>query len=74
MKKCSCDTCYFKKEWNNVENYRPVSILSNLSRIYERYLYDQMYEDVNHIIPKWQCRFRKGFSTQHYLLVMTEKW
>ena len=33
-----------------------------------------MYKYFNHILSKWQCGFRKGFSTQHYLLVMTEKW
>ena len=63
-----------KKDRNNVENYRPVSILPNLSKIYERCLYDQMYKYFNHIFSKWQCGFRKGFSTQHRLLVMTEKW
>ena len=63
-----------KKDRNNVENYRPVSILPNLSKIYERCLYDQMYKYFNHILSKWQCGFRKSFSTQHCLLVMTEKW
>ena len=63
-----------KKDRNNVEDYRPVSILPNLSKIYERCLYDQMYKYFNHILSKWQCGFRKGFSTQHSLLVMTEKW
>ena len=63
-----------KKDRNKVENYRPVSILPNLSKICERCLYDQMYKYFNHILSKWQCRFRKGFSTQHCLLVMTEKW
>ena len=63
-----------KKDRINVENYRPVSILPNLSKIYERCLYDQMYKYFNHILSKWQCGFRKGFSTQHCLLVMTEKW
>ena len=62
-----------KKDQKNVENYRLVSILPNLSKIYERCLYDQMYKYFNHIISKWQCAFRKGFSTQHCLLVMTEK-
>ena len=33
-----------------------------------------MYNYFNHILSKWQCGFRKGFSTQHCLLVMTEKW
>ena len=63
-----------KKDRNNVEDYRPVSILPNLSKIYERCLHDQMHKYFNHILSKWQCGFRKGFSTQHCLLVMTEKW
>ena len=42
-----------KKDRNNVENYRPVSILPNLSKIYERCLYDQMYKYFNHILSKW---------------------
>ena len=58
-----------KKDRNNVANYRSVSVLPNLSN-----LYDQMYKYFNHILSKWQCGFRKGFNTQHYLLVMTEKW
>ena len=62
-----------KKDRNNVENYRPVCILSNLLNIYERCLYDQMYKYFNHILSKWQCRFREGFRTQHCLLVMKEK-
>ena len=33
-----------KKEQNNVQNYRPVSILSNLPKIYERCLYKQTYK------------------------------
>ena len=52
-------------------NYRPIIILSNVSKIYERSLYNQLYDyfDKN-IFSKYQCGFRKGFSTQHELLVM----
>ena len=55
-------------------NYRLISILSNISKIYERCLYSQLYDyfDKN-IFSKYQCGFRKGFSTQHALLVMIEK-
>ena len=74
LKKADVTPIFKKKDRNNVENYRPVSILPNFSKIYERCLYDQMYKYFNHILSKWQCGFRKGFSTQHYLLVMTEKW
>ena len=37
-------------------------------------MYDQMYEYFNKILLKQQCGFHQGFSTQHCLLAMTEKW
>ena len=74
LKKADEIPVFKKKDRNNVENYRPVSILPNFSKIYDRYLYDQMYKYFNLILSKWQCGFRKGFITQHCLLVMTEKW
>jgi hypothetical protein len=33
-----------------------------------------MYQQVDKLLSKFQCGFRKGFSTQHSLLVMVEKW
>ena len=51
-------------------NYRPVSILPNLSKIYEKL----MYEHFNSILLPKQCLFRKGYSTQHCLMAMLEKF
>ena len=56
------------------ENYRPISILPNISKVYERCLYDQMSNFFEDIFSKYQCGFRKGYSAQHCLLVMIEKW
>ena len=56
------------------DNYRPVSILLNLSKIYERLLFKQISEYFETILSKFQCGFRKGFSAQHCLLAMLEKW
>ena len=54
-------------------NYQAISILSD-SKIYERCLYSQLYDYFDKkILSKYQCGFRKGFSTQHALLVMIEK-
>ena len=39
----------FKKK---TRNNRPASNLPNLSKIYERCLYDQMYKYFNHILSK----------------------
>ena len=61
----------YKQESRNEKkkNYRPVSILPNLSKIFERCMYNQLKDYFN----KLQCGFRKGFSTQHCLLAMIEK-
>ena len=64
-----------KKDSRNIEsNYRPVSILSNISKIYERCLYNQISDFFEEKFSNYQCGFRKGFSAQHCLLVMIEKW
>ena len=36
-------------------------------------MYDQLKDHVDKLLSKYQCEFRKGFSTQHYLLAMIEK-
>ena len=44
-----------------------------VSKIFERCLYDQIYSYFDKIFSRYQCGFRKGFSTQHILLTMIEK-
>ena len=53
-------------------NYRPVSILPTLSKLYEKILYIQIYNYFDNIFSKYICGFRKGHSTQHCLLFMLE--
>ena len=36
-------------------------------------MYDQLKNHFNKLLSKYQCGFRKGFSTQHCLLAMIEK-
>ena len=52
---------------------RAISILPTLSKIYEKVLYQQIYEYFNNIFSKYQSGFRKGHSTQHCLLFMMER-
>ena len=56
------------------DHYRPASIFSNISKIYERFIFKQMSKYFQSILPKYQCDFRKGFIPQHCLLAMLEKW
>ena len=63
-----------KKDKSVIENYRPISILPKLPKIYERCMYDQMYRYFKQILSKYQCSFCQGYNTQHCLLMMVEKW
>ena len=42
--------------------------------MYERCLYDQISKYFETRFPKFQCRFQNGYSAQHCLLAMIEKW
>ena len=64
-----------KDSKNEKNNHRPVSILSNISKVYERIMFKQMSEFFeSSFFSKYQCRFRKGFGAQHCLVSMLEKW
>ena len=56
------------------DHYRPISILPNISKIYERFSFKLISEYFEQFLSKYQCGFRKGFSAQHSLLSMLEKW
>ena len=55
-------------------NYRPVSILHIISKIFEKIISKQLSNHFQNILSDFQFGFRKGFSAQHCLLLMTEKW
>ena len=56
------------------ENYRPVSILPILSKVFETSMFKQLPRFFDDIFSKYQYGFRKGFSTQQCLLALLEKW
>ena len=65
----------FKKDSkNSKDNYRPISILKNISKVYERILFKQIGTFMDNFFSKFQCGFRKGYSTQQCLLALIEKW
>ena len=61
---------YKKNDKTEVENFRPVSILSTLSKILEKSVYVQLekYLSDNNILYSYQSGFRKGHSTDTCLI------
>ena len=56
------------------DNYRPVSILPNLSKCFEKCMFSQMSAYFDEKFPKHQYGFIKGYSSRQCLLALLEKW
>ena len=56
-------------------NYRPISTLSPFSKVLERLVYNQLnsYLEKHEVIYKLQFGFRKGYSTEHAILEITDQ-
>ena len=59
---------------NIFNNFSSVSNLAVLSKIFEKIMSKQLSTFFKNILSKFQCGFRKGYSTQHCLLIILEKW
>ena len=67
-------TPVFKKEDSSLlKNYRPVSVLPTVSKIYEKIMQKQTLEYIDKHLPPHLCRYRKGYSTQMPLISILEK-
>ena len=65
----------FKKKDNlDKENYRPVSVLPHVPKVFERIMYHQINNYMNDKLSKQLTGFRKNHSTQHFLSCMLEIW
>ena len=65
----------FKKLENIlVENYRPVSVLPIVSKVFERIMDKQTNAYIEKFLSPYLCGYRKGYSCQYALLAMIEKW
>ena len=72
MKMANVCPIFKKGDSTSKQNYRPISVLPSTSKIFERIMFNQIY---NYIIVKLfplLCGFRKGYSTQHALLRFIE--
>ena len=73
LKKADINPVYKKDVLFKKINYRPISVLSILSKAFDHRLYDQIYGYIDNILSKAQCGFRKGFNTQYSLINMIKK-
>ena len=66
----------FKKDDATLfSNYRPISLLPCISKVFERIIHDQIYNffETNNLLYTNQYGYRKGHSTEHAALTLVEK-
>ena len=80
------NSCYTSLKWADItpvhkkddrslkSNYRPISILPSISKIFERIIHDQIVIFVEQYLSPYLCGFRKGYSMQYCLIIMLERW
>ena len=57
-----------KGDVTNVENYRPISVLPAVSKIYERIMQKQISSFIEKHLSPYLCGYRKGYNAQHALI------
>ena len=68
-------TPIFKKgSKNSKDNYRPISFLESVLKLFENMMYKQAAIFTVKYFSKFQCNFRKGYSTQQCPIALSEKW
>ena len=75
--KCSKVVPVFKQgDRTDLDNYRPISIIPVVAKVFERIIYDQLYAFLmdNNILSSYQSGFRSLHSTVTSLLEATDDW
>ena len=66
---------FFKKDIRLLKsNYRPVSVLNTISKIFERVMKDQIMNYMNKLLSPYVSAYRKNYSSQHVLMRLLEEW
>ena len=67
---------YKGNDRRDIGNYRPISILPIISKVFEKEVFQQLYLylKVNSILSKFQSRFRPLHSTVSALIQMCDDW
>ena len=68
-------TPYHKKQNPfDKDNYRPISILPLISKVFEKIICSQVYSYIQQYLNPLLCAFRQGHGTQHALFQLLQAW
>ena len=74
LKRANVIPIHKKEDKTCVNNYRPISLISNIGKIMEKLIYPRLYLFLEHnIICHNQFGFRYNHSTEHALVALTQE-
>ena len=74
LKNANVTPVHKKDDPTDKTNFRPVSVLPLLSKVFERVIYNQLGKYMDTFLNKLLCGFRKAHSTQHALFKLLQRW
>ena len=73
LKLADITSVFKKKNPSHKVNYRPVSILPSISKVFEKLMQKLSGYIINYLSP-FLCEYRKGYSSQQALLLLIKNW
>ena len=74
LKNANVTPVHKKDDPTDETNFRPISVLPLLSKVFERVNYNQLGKYMGTFLNKLLCGFRKAQSTQHALFKLLQRW
>ena len=76
FKKAKVTPLHKANDKENLDNYRPISVIPAVAKVFERLVFNQLYQyfNDNNLLTKYQSGFRPLYSTLYALLDATTEW
>ena len=74
MKLADVTPIHKKDETTLLKNYRPVSLIPVVSKLFERQMYNQILSYIDKLLPTYLFGYRQGYSTEQCFTVILELW
>ena len=74
FKRAEVRPIFKKNDAMNIQNFRPVSVLSGYSKVVEGLLCDQITDYFEDTLSPLLCAYRKRYSCSNLLIKCTEEW
>ena len=65
---------FSKRDWTKIKNYRSVSLLNIFTKIYERFLHENLTNHTDTFLSKFISAYRKSYNFNHVLIRLIESW